>query len=314
VALVGPASRNSYRYREAALREAAVLYDGKPVFLDHAPDPSRPRERRVRDLAGTLARTRFEHGRLRADVAAVDTEAGRTLLALAQHDRPGVGLSHVVLAERNADGSVVEKIHDVVSVDAVVFPATTTTFHEQLGGGHEPTVGDAERLPVGVGAPALPGLGTENVRPHAAPPTGRRPGNGLSAWSDWAGGLEARLAQLAVLVEELARRTLALVEERDQLRSAAQRRAAADRRRDRRARVEQLVEQAGLPRGALSDVFLDLVAECDDEARVAALVEDRCRLAEAGRRRLPASRERHGDPAGSADLEAALVAAIRGAA
>jgi len=42
-----------------------------------------------------------------------------------------VGMSHVILAERSADRSVVETIHDVVSVDAVVFPATTTTFREQ---------------------------------------------------------------------------------------------------------------------------------------------------------------------------------------
>ncbi len=40
-------------------------------------------------------------------------------------------MSHVILAEKNPDGSVVEKIHQVVSVDAVVFPATTKSFQEQ---------------------------------------------------------------------------------------------------------------------------------------------------------------------------------------
>jgi hypothetical protein len=45
VALAGPASRNGYRYAESALRDGAVLYERKPVFLDHAADPRRPQER-----------------------------------------------------------------------------------------------------------------------------------------------------------------------------------------------------------------------------------------------------------------------------
>jgi hypothetical protein len=44
-------------------------------------------------------------------------------------------MSHVVLAERGGDGTVVERIHDVISVDAVVGPATTTTFRESADAG-----------------------------------------------------------------------------------------------------------------------------------------------------------------------------------
>src|SRR5690606_35903290 len=43
-----------------------------------------------------------------------------------------VGMSHVVLAMRSADKQVVERIEEVISVDAVVFPATTVTFQEQM--------------------------------------------------------------------------------------------------------------------------------------------------------------------------------------
>ena len=46
VALTGRESRNGYRYSEAALQSAAELYEQKPVFLDHAPDKSRPQEYR----------------------------------------------------------------------------------------------------------------------------------------------------------------------------------------------------------------------------------------------------------------------------
>ena len=131
IALTGLSSRNGYRYSEQALRLAAPLYDGKPVFLDHAENLARPHDRSTRDLVGSIVNPRFEGGRLRGDIRALETESGQTFIALAESETPGVGMSHVVLAERNADRSVVEKIHDVVSVDAVVFPATTTTFREQ---------------------------------------------------------------------------------------------------------------------------------------------------------------------------------------
>jgi len=52
VVLSGGVSRNGHRYTEEALRQAAPLYDKKPVFLDHAPQPARPFERSTRDLVG----------------------------------------------------------------------------------------------------------------------------------------------------------------------------------------------------------------------------------------------------------------------
>lgn len=132
VALTGLESKNGYRYSESALRDAIGLYENKPVFLDHAINSARPYERSTRDLVGSIVNPRFAAGRVRADIAVLDTEAGRTFLALAENRSPMVGMSHVVLAERSADKSVVEKIHDVVSVDAVVFPATTSTFRESV--------------------------------------------------------------------------------------------------------------------------------------------------------------------------------------
>ena len=137
VALTGLTSKNGYRYTEQALKTAAALYDHKPVFLDHAVDKSRPHERSTRDLVGTIVNPRFESDRIRGDIRVLDTESGRTFLALAESDAPGVGMSHVVLAQRgSADGSI-EQIRDVVSVDAVVFPATTKTFRESVEAGSD---------------------------------------------------------------------------------------------------------------------------------------------------------------------------------
>ncbi|MGC1272389.1 MAG: hypothetical protein WBC44_01685 [Planctomycetaceae bacterium] len=134
VALAGTESKNGYRYRETALRTASSLYENTPVFLDHPTSVQRPRDRSARDLAGSVANVRFDGGRLRGDIRTLDTEAGRTLLALAEADGPGVGMSHVVLAERSPDGSTVERIVEVISVDAVVFPATTQSFRESVSG------------------------------------------------------------------------------------------------------------------------------------------------------------------------------------
>ncbi|MDQ3330501.1 MAG: hypothetical protein M3552_07595 [Planctomycetota bacterium] len=132
VALAGAASKNGYRYSESALKAATPLYENVPVFLDHPSSPHRPRDRSARDLAGSVSKARYEAGRLRGDLHTLDTEAGRTLLALAEADGPGVGMSHVVLAERSSDGAIVERIVEVVSVDAVAFPATTSTFRESV--------------------------------------------------------------------------------------------------------------------------------------------------------------------------------------
>lgn len=131
VALSGSVSKNGYRYSNRALEQAAPLYDQRPVFLDHAADPQRSRDRSTRDLVGSVLNPRFEQGRIRGDIRVLDTEAGRTFLSLAASASPGLGMSHVVLARRSQDGSIVEQIEDVISVDAVINPATTTTFHEQ---------------------------------------------------------------------------------------------------------------------------------------------------------------------------------------
>jgi hypothetical protein len=131
VLLSGGTSKNGYRYAEAALREAAALYERKPVFLDHAANLAKPYDRSMRDLAGWVAEARYLNGCIVGQIQVLDTEAGRTLLALTSSPTPAVGMSHVILARKSADGTLVEKIHDVISVDAVVFPATTSGFREQ---------------------------------------------------------------------------------------------------------------------------------------------------------------------------------------
>lgn len=128
--LCGAVSRNGHRYTVEALRAAASLYDHKPVFLDHAANTARPYVRSTRDLVGMVQNAHYSDERIMGDIQVLETEAGRTFLALLAAENSPVGMSHVVLAQRDAQSQRVEKIHDVVSVDAVVFPATTRGWRE----------------------------------------------------------------------------------------------------------------------------------------------------------------------------------------
>jgi hypothetical protein len=146
IALAGRDSRNGYQYSREALTEAVQLYEHKPVFLDHAERLTKPFERSTRDLVGSIVNARYKGNRIRGDIRVLDTEAGRTFLALAEAEQTPVGMSHIVLARRSPDRKQVEAIEEVVSVDAVMYPATTQTFQESVD------VGQAASLPTEAGS------------------------------------------------------------------------------------------------------------------------------------------------------------------
>jgi hypothetical protein len=129
VVLLGPRSRNGYRYTLEAMRQAAPLYDGRPVFVDHA--ELQPTQRKLRDFAGHVLQPRCEGDRLRADLKLVGPNRD-WLLDLIEAAPRDVGISHVVLARRSPAGNEVAHIDKVVSVDIVAFPATTQSFRENV--------------------------------------------------------------------------------------------------------------------------------------------------------------------------------------
>lgn len=139
VALLGPHSRNGYRYTLEAMQQAVPLYEGRPVFVDHGqsqlafssrslPAPSWP-TRSVRDYAGQVRNPRFDNGRIRGDLHLVGPNAD-WLLDLISAGPTDIGMSHVVLARRRRHGEEIEAIEQVLSVDIVAFPATTRSFSE----------------------------------------------------------------------------------------------------------------------------------------------------------------------------------------
>jgi hypothetical protein len=259
VALTGGVSKNGYRYTEQALRRAAGLYENKPVFLDHARDRSRPHERSTRDLVGTIVNPRYEAGRIRGDIRVLDTDSGRTFLAIAEAEAPDVGMSHVVRARRESADGPVDQIDEVVSVDAVVFPATTRTLRESARAAGE-SIADSHDRP------------------------------------------NEELAELRTRLQQVLCERDAIAAELQTLRERQQ--AQQDERQ-----LQQQLAAAGLPAGAVSDLFRDQLRRADDRQR-AELIAERVALVDAARRQPPLSLERPRSDAARLS-NAMFVAAIR---
>jgi hypothetical protein len=312
VALTGLESKNGYRYTEQALREAVGLYDGKPVFLDHAADRARPLDRSTRDLVGTITQPRFAGGRIRGDIHVLDTESGRTFLALSGAAPPGVGMSHVVIARRTEPQGMVDRITDVVSVDAVVFPATTSTFHERAvdatpDAGDRASVKECEmvRDPLTSGADAAGSVSA--VHEVAACRIGESEGGGLSPGRTRpAPGCSG--ADRASAEGESARREDP-EEERRRLRAEVEQ-LRRERDADRRSRrTVELLAESGLPAFAVTPAFRrQLLAARQEEC--CELIRERMALVEAARRISPVSVERQ-SARGEVDETARFIASIR---
>ncbi len=341
IALTGLHSRNGYRYSEQALRNALPYYEQKPVFLDHARNVTRPYERSTRDLVGSIENARFEEDRVRADIRVLETEAGKTFLALAEANGPFVGMSHVILAERTRDQAVVEMIHDVVSVDAVVFPATTTNLRESQSRTTERPAQSIEALLQKI---------DDRLAEHCAQLTGQEIIDakrvGLFAeqlllecclledhivvnkrilvdwtWEDGALHLGKSLTEydsndeLLSLPEAFSNaeqdRSL-LVEQRqeltDRLATFENEQEYADRERD----VDQLIFASGLPDFAIDDALRDDLLHAEDDGQRQRLIDGRKQLIALATRQPPTSLARESLATGLSDAQ--FVQTIRRAA
>jgi hypothetical protein len=292
IALTGRESKNGYRYSEEALKNAARLYEHKPVFLDHADRPSGTANRSTRDLVGSIVNSRFEDGRIRSDVRVLDTESGRTFLALAAENTPGVGMSHVVLAHRSADGQTVEKIDDVLSVDVVIRPATTTTIRES-----EPT-----RLAV-----SQREVSTETPEADREAVLLER----LSRLSEQMESLWLKLADVSGPSGPGGPATTTAQEGNGRGREALSSPVASHADDSPpETTIEELLLESRLPEFALSGLFRELLMQADSDASRRALIADRRLLLEQAGRGRARSVERVRDARESA--RAIFVASIRG--
>jgi len=342
IALTGRDSKNGYRYSEQALEQAVSLYENKPVFLDHAVSVSRPHERSTRDLVGSIVNPRYEGGRIRSDIQLLDTEAGRTFLALAESKSPAVGMSHVVLAERGDDRTIVERIHDVVSVDAVVFPATTSTFSEStqrppptpLDGSLEAMLADidsrlTDHVRQLVDAPeatvARRALFSEclviDFRTSAADEMQQR----TIGWSLSEGRIELgdeitpfdveqlsdqQWCSLMSNAEQLCSRLQQSTDENKQLREQIEQFHVDRREAEQQQEIERLLTESNLPAAAVTDVFRSQLAAALDADSRQTLIEERKQLLSQPFQQRPYSHERD-DNTDSELSDAAIIATLR---
>ena len=133
VKIIGPTSRNNRRYLPEALRRAVGRYEGKGVFVDHPRRSEASEVRSYRDKVGTLRGVRFVENALRGDLHVnLEHPVAKQLLWDAKHNPSAVGLSHNARGKTRTEGGVVvvEEITDLVSVDLVVDPASTSGLFE----------------------------------------------------------------------------------------------------------------------------------------------------------------------------------------
>jgi hypothetical protein len=259
VKLLGLSSRNGRRYRENALVEAAGLYEGAKVNINHPKGhPLSPRD--YQDRLGVVRGVQFRAGDgLFGDLHFNPKHAiSEQLVWDAEHAPHNVGMSHNVLARtsRSGDETVVEAITKVQSIDLVADPATTAGLYEHVEGreskveGRGPEGGEPTGTSLTVGSLTLAQL--RECRP------------------DLVGAIEH---DCDVHFERVRTQLEAMV-----VREESQR---------RRERILQLLQEHDLPLpsgdGAaesqlVSAPFIETLLRIDDDHRVQTLIEERAAL------------------------------------
>ena len=134
VKILGLTSRNGRVYPPEVLREAAPLYEGAKVNVNHVSKEAARLPRDYRDRIGTVSNVVFkENSGLFADFHYNPNHAQAKQLLWDAHNAPNnVGFSHCVEAvyHQENDVSVIDKIVRVISVDLVADPATTNGLFE----------------------------------------------------------------------------------------------------------------------------------------------------------------------------------------
>ena len=276
VKIIGLVSRNGRRYLPQALAEAAALYEGAKVNVNHPKGhPLAPRD--YQDRIGVIRGVESRDGEgLFGDFHYNPRHAlAEQLVWDAEHAPENVGFSHNVLARtaRQGDDVVVEAITQVQSVDLVADPAATRGLFEEASG----------RLDAGRS-------GHLTNEPHKDVPTGIKPAARVGEIT-----LDelkkARPELLNQIREELERDRVGLGDELLELRGRV---AVAERREA----IRRLLADHSLPYPTgkdpvadtlVSETFLATLLAAPDDATVKSLIEERARLVRCARNLWPAS-------------------------
>ncbi len=277
VRFLGWESANGYRYAREAVNKRLALYDGAFVNIDHLPSaPGQPAERSYLARFGRLRNPRTDDGGGRADLHYnPEHRHAKDFLWWAKNDPGAIGLSHdadVDMAD-GPDGRTVRDILKVHSVDVVADPATTRGLHESTN-----------MAEVTATAPAPAPAPDSNSATHLGnailavvndtsldPAEKRKKVLAILKLLDDAPAPEGDAGD-AMAMESVRRmgtgHGIRLVEAYSRLRES-------QRLESRRKTCRQLCRESGLPDQAVTDVFVEQLAQARDDAGVRALIEDR---------------------------------------
>ncbi len=134
VRILGPDSKNGRKYSPRAMAEAARLYEGAPVNVDH-PATER-KDRPLAEAFGWIRNVRQEPDGVYGDLHYLKSHPQAELVAEAAERNPNrIGLSHHAEGTVRMDGQrvIVETVERVHSVDLVQTPATNAGLFESEG-------------------------------------------------------------------------------------------------------------------------------------------------------------------------------------
>lgn len=251
VKLLGRVSRNGRRYADRALNDAARLYEGARVYLDH-PTTSELRERQgvrsTRDLAGQVRNPRRVGDDIRGDIHLLAVEPARSLMLSVAETMPGVaGMSHRVIGKVRSTATelIVESLDEVKGLEFVTEPATAAGLFESITDG----------------APAMKDITIEQLKTER---------------SDLVEAIRKQAieeAQAGDALKAAQAETAALKKQLDEATAQAAVRA-------RKELVEQKLTAAKLPKAAVTDLFRTQLEEAKDAAAIDQLIADRKALVE----------------------------------
>jgi hypothetical protein len=282
VKLLGWTSLNGRRYDPVGCGKSCGLYEGARVNIDHGSKTVAGRFGRVAGVYtrddGLYAKTLHYNPHLPL------TEA---ILWAVENDPGSLGMSHDADAkvERQRDGSqLVTEIIKVNSVDVVSDPATTKGIFESM---------DEQSS----GAQAMPGI--DELLAQVAAALTMHPEMSKAE-------KKAKLADLTKLLDEPEASEEApapaetqesvqpteiatLKAENAKLAKQLDALAAKDRFATNRANAAKLCESVGLPKTAVTDYFLNQLADIGDEAKLREAIEDRRKVVAAAKTAPPRS-------------------------
>ncbi len=284
VKILGLHSSNGRTYLPEALTQAARLYEGAKVNVNHSHgNPAAPRD--YRDRLGVIRQVVVHPGKgMFADLHFNPKhELAEQLLWDAEHTPENVGLSHNVQAttQRRGDRVAVEAITRVQSVDLVADPATTRGLFESHVGERDTSSacqGDGSALPAGESGRSVE-TGDSPVLPEQA--SRESPGR-FPATEELT--VETLRRDYPELVTELLREK---AEELRGLREEVERLTALEAVQQKRALIGDLLREFALPdpgstdardRSIVSERFVEMLLAAPSEQAMRELVEERAAL------------------------------------